>query len=120
MADLEDILARLQQQVDGCLVAAVAGRDGLIIEQHPQDGPDIAGVVAEITNVLGNLTTALTDQLGGGPLHEVIVTSDRRTGYARLLEGDMFCMLVLGRRGNLGKARLFSDEAARRIVGAFA
>lgn len=118
MADLEDILARLQEQVDGCLVAAVAGLDGLIIERHPQDGPDLAGVVAEITSVLANLTTALTDQLGGGPLQEVIVTSERRTAYARLLGGELFCLLVLGRRGNLGKARLHTSEAAKRLTGA--
>jgi len=120
MADLDDILARLQEQVDGCLVAAVAGLDGLVIEQHPQDAPDIAGVVAELTYVLGNLRAAMSDQLEGGPLQEVIVVSERRTGYARMLDGDMFCMVVLGRRGNLGKARLYSEEAARRIVGAVA
>jgi hypothetical protein len=53
-------------------------------------------------------------------LHEVIVTSERRVAYARLLEGGLFCLLVLNRHGNVGKARLLTGDAARMIEGSFA
>jgi predicted regulator of Ras-like GTPase activity (Roadblock/LC7/MglB family) len=118
--DLEEILAQLVQGVDGCLAAAVAGMDGLVIEQSPRESTELAGVVAELTNALTGLTGTVSDHLGGGPLHEVIVTSDRRIAYARLLEGDLFCLLVLNRHGNIGKSRLLTGEAARKIQGAFA
>lgn len=120
MQDLEEILAQLVQGVDGCLAAAVAGMDGLVIEQSPRESTELAGVVAELTNALSGLSATVSDHLGGGPLHEVIVTSDRRIAYARLLEGDLFCLLVLNRHGNIGKARLLTGEAARKIQGAFA
>lgn len=117
MADLEEILGRLVDQVDGCVAAAVAGMDGLVIEQVPRGGADLAGVVAELTHALGGLRASLAG-LDGGPLREVIVTSERRTGYARLIGDDLFCLIVLGRHGNLGKARLYSEDAERRIQGA--
>jgi predicted regulator of Ras-like GTPase activity (Roadblock/LC7/MglB family) len=120
MADLEEILARMVHQVDGCLAAAVAGMDGLVIEQQPHEGSELAGVVAEIVNALASLRTSVSEELEGGALREVIATSDRRTAYARVLGPDLFCLLVLNRTGNLGKARLYSEEAARKITGVLA
>jgi len=117
---MEEILAQLVQGVGGCLAAAVAGMDGLVIEQSPRESTELVGVVAEITNALTGLSNTVGEHLGGGPLHEVIVTSDRRVAYARLLEGDLFCLLVLNRHGNVGKARLLTGEAARKIEGSFA
>lgn len=120
MADLEDILARMLHQVDGCLAAAVAGTDGLVIEQLPHEGSELAGVVAEIVNAIASMRSSLTDELESGALREVMATSDRRIVYARLLGPDLFCLLVLNRSGNLGKARLHSEEAARKIAGVVA
>jgi len=120
MADLEEILARLTQQVDGCVAAAVAGMDGLVIEQYPREGSDLTAAVAELTQALGGLRATVGNALDGGAVHEVIVTAERRTGYARLLEGELFCLLVLGRHGNVGKARLYSAEAERKIIGVLA
>jgi len=117
---MEEILAQLVQGVDGCLAAAVAGMDGLVIEQSPRESTELAGVVAELTNALTGLSSTVSEHLGGGALHEVIVTSDRRVAYARLLQGDLFCLLVLNRHGNVGKARLSTGESARKIEGSFA
>ena len=120
MADLEDILARMVHQVDGCLAAAVAGTDGLVIEQQPHEGSELAGVVAEVVNALASMRASMTGELEGGALREVIATSERRTVYARVLGPEVFCLLVLNRSGNLGKARLYSEEAARKISGVLA
>lgn len=120
MQDLEQILGQLVDGVDGCLAAAVAGMDGLVIEQHPQEAAELAAVVAELTNALTALRSTVSGHLGGGALHEAIVTSERRVAYARLLDDDLFCLLILNRHGNIGKARLLSGEAARKIQGTFA
>ncbi len=117
MADLEEILARMVHQVDGCLAAAVAGMDGLVIEQQPREDSELAGVVAEIVNGLTSMRASVSDELEGGALQEVIAISDRRTAYARVIGPDLFCLLVLNRAGNLGKARLYSEEGARKILG---
>ncbi|HKI56567.1 MAG TPA: roadblock/LC7 domain-containing protein [Trueperaceae bacterium] len=120
MQDLEEILGQLVEGVDGALAAAVAGMDGLVIEQHPRESTELAAVVAELTNALKGLQLTVGEHLGGGAMRELIVTSERRIGYARLLEGDLFCLLVLNRHGNLGKARLLTAETERKIQGAFA
>lgn len=118
--DLEEILGQLVEGVDGALATAVAGMDGLVIEQHPRESTELAGVVAELTNAFRPLKATLSEHLAGGGMRELIVTSERRIVYARLLDGDLFCVLVLNRRGNVGKARLLATEAAHKIQGGFA
>lgn len=120
MQDLEEILVQLVEGVDGALAAAVAGMDGLVIEQHPRESTELAGVVAELTGALTALSTTVAERLGGGATQELAVTSERRIAYVRLLEGGLFCLLVLNRHGNLGKARLLTGEADRKIQGTLA
>ncbi|HKI59110.1 MAG TPA: hypothetical protein VKA00_07850 [Trueperaceae bacterium] len=120
MQDLEEILGQLVEGVEGALAAAVAGMDGLVIEQHPRESTELTGVVAELTNAFRPLQATLGGHLAAGAMRELIVTSERRIVYARLLDGDLFCLLVLNRRGNVGKARLLTTEAGRKIEGAFA
>jgi uncharacterized protein len=118
--DLEEILGQLVEGVDGALAAAVAGMDGLVIEQYPGESTELPAVVADMTNAIKGLELTVTEHLAGGAMRELIVTSERRVAYARLLEGGLFCLLVLNRHGNIGKARLLTTEAGRRIQGAFA
>lgn len=116
---MEEILAQLVDGVDGCLAAAVAGMDGLVIEQAPRESHELAGVAADLTNALGGLAVTLDEHLGGGSLRELVATAERRVVYARMLDDKLFALLVLNRHGNVGKARLLSGEAARKILGAF-
>lgn len=116
MTELDEILALLVEQVDGAVAAAVAGMDGLLVEQYAPDGTDLTAVAAEFTNVLSSGHSAMADRLDGGELCELILGSERRTGYARILSDDLFCLIVLRAGGNLGKARLCSKQAAQRIA----
>lgn len=120
MQDLEEILAQLVHGVDGCLAAAVAGMDGLVIEQSPRESTELAAVVADLTNAITGLKGTMSDHLAAGSLNEVIVTSERRIVYARLLDDELFCVLVLNRHGNLGRARLLTGDAGKRIQGTVA
>jgi len=106
--------------VDGCLAVAVAGMDGLVIEQSPRESRELAAVAAELTNAITGLKVTVSDHLAAGSVHEVFVTSERRALYVRLLEHDLFCVLVLNRNGNLGRARLLTSEAAKKIQGTMA
>lgn len=120
MTELDEILAHLVEQVDGALAAAVAGMDGLLVEQYSQDETDLAAVAAEITNVLASGKSAMSRRLDGGELVELILGSEQRLAYVRLLENDLFCLMVLGADGNLGKARLYSERAAERLASVLA
>lgn len=120
MTELDEILAHLVEQVDGALAAAVAGTDGLLVEQYSveqysQDETDLAAVAAEITNALVAGRNTMSRRLGGGELRELILVSEQRLGYIRLLGNDLFCLILLGEEGNLGKARLYSEQAAERF-----
>lgn len=121
MTELDEILAHLVEQVDGALAAAVAGMDGLLVEQYSveqysQDETDLAAVAAEITNALMAGRNTMARRLGGGELRELILVSEQRLGYIRLLGNDLFCLIVLDAEGNLGKARLYSQQAAERFA----
>lgn len=116
MTELDEILAHLVEQVDGALAAAVAGTDGLLVEQYSQDETDLSAVAAELTNVLVSGRAAMSRRLDGGKLRELILASEQRLGYIRLLGNDLFCLIVLNADGNLGKARLFSEQAAEKLT----
>ncbi|HEX7022302.1 MAG TPA: hypothetical protein VF171_05545 [Trueperaceae bacterium] len=119
MQELDQILAHLVDQVDGATSAAVGGMDGLLIEQYPQHGQDLSAMAAEETNVLMHTRNAFGRTLAGGKLHEVIVTTEKMVGYTRLLSEDLFCLIVMSRSGNIGKARLYSEQAAKEILEVF-
>jgi predicted regulator of Ras-like GTPase activity (Roadblock/LC7/MglB family) len=116
MTELDEILALVVEQVDGALAAAVAGMDGLLVEQYPHDQKDLAPVAAELTNVLSSSRAAMAGRLDAGELRELIVGCERRVGYVRLLGKDLFCLIILEADGNLGKARLYGVQAAERLA----
>lgn len=118
--ELEDILAELVDSVDGALVAAVGGMDGLLVEQYPSAQRDLNAATAEVTNLLNTAATTLGDHLDGGAVQELVFTGERLIGYVRVLDPDFFCVLVMNPAGNVGKARLFSEQAGQRVLGAFA
>lgn len=116
MMELDEILATLVSQVDGATAAAVGGMDGLLVERYPPQGRDLTAVAAELTDLLGACRAAIGERLGGGPLREVIVITDKLTGYARVLTEELFCLVVLESGGNIGKARLYGERAARHLL----
>jgi predicted regulator of Ras-like GTPase activity (Roadblock/LC7/MglB family) len=114
--DLDQILSGLAANVDGALAVAVSGMDGLLVEQHAPQGRDLTVLAAEMTNVLQGARHAFTLALDGGALKEVIITAEQSIGYTRLLGADLFCLILLSPGGNIGKARLYSDQAAKHIL----
>ena len=104
--------------IDGALAAAVGGLDGLLVEQCPDD-PDLAMTVAEQTNLIGN-GRLVSQALSGGRVEEVVLFAHNVISYTRLLEGDLFFLVVMTPAGNVGQARLQSERAAGRVLEAFA
>jgi predicted regulator of Ras-like GTPase activity (Roadblock/LC7/MglB family) len=114
--ELDDILNSLFTSVDGALGVAIGGMDGLLVEQVPADARTmIAGLVAENANLLRSTLNAYKNVLGLGGVNEVIVQSEKVLGYVRPITNDFFLTLVLEPKGNLGKARLASNEAVRQL-----
>ncbi len=116
MTELDEILAGLTDQVDGSVAAAVGGMDGLVVEQAGGARAEMAAFVAELTNVLTSAGSALGNRLSAGPLTELILTAERYVAYVRILSPDLYCVLLLESGGNIGKARLYSGFAGKRIM----
>jgi predicted regulator of Ras-like GTPase activity (Roadblock/LC7/MglB family) len=116
MTELDEILALVVEQVDGALVAAVAGMDGLLVEQFPQGELALGSLAAELTAVLNSCRSAMAGPLEAGELRELIVGCEHRVAYARMLGGGLFCLIVLEADGNLGKARLYGAQASLKLV----
>lgn len=119
MQDLDDFLKYLVNNIDGALAAVIGDTDGLLIEQFPKEGEDLSVLTAQWTNVMMALKTT-TQSLKGGELKEVIVTADKLIGYARTLNDDLFCFVLMNPSGNIGKARLYSEQIANRLLEVFA
>ncbi len=116
--ELDQILSQLVSNTDGALGAAIGGMDGLLVEQFPADARvSLANIVAENANLLKSSSNAYTTVLDSGAVGEIIIQSEKLTGYIRPLTTDFFLTLVMEPKGNLGKARLLSNEAIRSLKG---
>ena len=119
MQDLDDFLSYVVSNVDGALFAALGSVDGLLVDQYPKQGNDLSAFTAELTNVLGNVGRLNQAGFDGGPLQEAMVTAERLMSYARMLNDELFLFIVMNPSGNLGKARLYSEQVAPQILEMF-
>ncbi len=107
--------------VDGALSAAVGGTDGLLIEQYPEGRElpmDLSMAVAELTNLIAN-GRLVSRALSGGGVEELVLFSQQLVSYTRLLNSELFFLVVMTPNGNVGQARLRSERAAERVLEAF-
>ncbi len=118
MQDLDDFLTYLVDNIDGALAAVIGDKDGLLIEQIPKDSKDLSSLTAQWTNVMSALEQ-VTEGLKAGELKEVMITADKLMGYARTLNDDLFCFVLMNPSGNIGKARLYSEQIANRMLEVF-
>ena len=119
MQELDDLLSYVINNVDGALFVALGAMDGLLVGQYPQEGQDLSAFTAEVTNVLNALTRLTTTDFEGGALKEVMATAERLISYARLLNDELFLVVVMNPSGNLGKARLYSEQLSPKILELF-
>lgn len=130
MTNLEDILARLWTNVEGCRVAALAGMDGLLIERHPApaaagtlrqspEPEDLAHVVADLTSVLSIVAGELSRTVGGR-VDEVIALGERGGYLARRIDDDLFCLVLVGAGAELGNVRKQVEQTSRELAVAVA
>ena len=105
--------------VDGSLYAALGGMDGLLIEQYPKEEHDLSALAAEYTNVFTAVSRLGATGFELGDTRDVMITSERLMSYARILSDDLFLIVVMNPSGNLGKARMYSDQVAPKILEFF-
>ncbi len=104
----------LREIVEGCgggIGAVLMGNDGIPIEQVVMapvpEGPlaeDLATAGVEFGRILDDIRKA-SDALSGGAVREAVVVLARFTLLFRIVDEEVFLVLVLGVDGNIGKAR---------------
>jgi predicted regulator of Ras-like GTPase activity (Roadblock/LC7/MglB family) len=106
--------ASLGEIVEGCgeaIGAMLMGSDGIPIEQfvgkEVPEGPlseDLATAGVEFGRILQDISEA-SDALAGGAVRETVVVLTRFILLFRMVDEDIFVVVVLGADGNIGKAR---------------
>ncbi len=120
MESLEGILERLVEAVDGAIVAAIGSTDGLVVEQHPPASHDLAATAAELTHVLVGVGRALGEHADAGATRELMITTEHKLAFVRVVNPELYLLVLMDPSGNLGKTRLHADEAAERLIGLLA
>ncbi|WP_309570520.1 roadblock/LC7 domain-containing protein [Deinococcus sp.] len=108
-------LTQLVSDVDGAWAAAIGGLDGLLIEGHSAGTADLSLLVAEHAGLLRAATTSYTQTLGGGQTRELYVRGERLSVYLHPIKSEYYLLLALDARSNLGQARLYGRDAARKL-----
>jgi predicted regulator of Ras-like GTPase activity (Roadblock/LC7/MglB family) len=105
------ILRTIVEECGGGLGAVLMGSDGIPIEEYVTgripEGPlqeDIGSAGVEFSRILEEIRKA-ADALGGGAVHETVVSLARMNLVFRPIDDETFLALVLATDGNLGKAR---------------
>ncbi|MFC5849075.1 roadblock/LC7 domain-containing protein [Deinococcus petrolearius] len=108
-------LTQLVTDVNGAWAAAIGGLDGLLVEGHAHADTDLSLLVAEHAGMLRAVSSAYTQTLGGGVARELYVRGETLSVFVQPIGSDFFLLLALDGRSNLGQARLYGRDAARRL-----
>lgn len=112
---LDEILDRLLADSAGAFVVALAGVDGLVVEQRPDGASDLALCVAELSGAVTSLRRAIGDGLDGGAVEALQVDA----AHARLLvqhaTAQHYLLVGLPSAQAPGAARAALSEAARAV-----
>ena len=103
---LRELLKTIVQSVDGSLAALVMAYDGIPIDEVivEQSEFDMQLLSVEYATVLKEIKRAV-DVIKMGDLEEVSISTSRTSVVVRILNDDLFSVLILSRDGNIGKGR---------------
>ncbi|MBZ9753082.1 hypothetical protein GO986_02290 [Deinococcus sp. HMF7620] len=108
-------LSQLVKDVDGAWAAALAGLDGLLIEWHSTTDLDLSLMVAEHAGIFRAASSAYDVTLNGGQTRELYLRGERLAVYLHPIKTDYFLLLAIDGRSNLGQARLYGRDTARKL-----
>jgi len=96
--ELSDLLEHMVNKIEGALAAAIGSTDGLIIEQYPIKGQNLAALVAEEASLLLNAQKAYKrglPKLANYQVLELMFSTEKLTCYAQMIDDELFCLVLL-------------------------
>jgi len=118
---LKDKLNGIIAHVDGALAASVMAYDGIAIDEviASDTGFDLQLLAVEYSSVLKDIRRTV-EVVKAGVMEEAVITTSSLTIIMRVLNEDLFVVLIMDRDGNFGKGRymlrLKSFELLRALV----
>jgi predicted regulator of Ras-like GTPase activity (Roadblock/LC7/MglB family) len=118
---LRDTLRSIVENVDGGLAAMIMAYDGIPVDEVSVDQTefDMQLLSVEYATVLKEIRRSV-EVIKAGDMEEVSITTDRTCVAIRVLNEDLFVVLVIKRDGNFGKGRyllrLKSYEIAQELA----
>lgn len=103
---LKDTLNGIIAHVDGALAACVMAYDGIAIDEviQQETGLDLQLLTVEHATVLRDIRRTV-EVVKAGEMEEVVVTTSSLMVIMRVLNDELFAVLIMTRNGNLGKGR---------------
>jgi predicted regulator of Ras-like GTPase activity (Roadblock/LC7/MglB family) len=117
---LRDTLRSIVDNVDGGLAALIMAYDGIPVDEVCVDQTefDLQLLSVEYATVLKEIKRTV-EVIKAGEMEEVSITTDQTCVAIRVLNKELFLVLVLKRDGNFGKGRyllrLKSNEIAQEL-----
>ena len=117
---LRDTLRSIVENVDGGLAAMIMAYDGIPVDEVSveQTEFDMQLLSVEYATVLKEIRRSV-EVIKAGDMEEVSITTDRTCVAIRVLNEELFIVLIIKRDGNFGKGRyllrLRSYEIAQEL-----
>jgi predicted regulator of Ras-like GTPase activity (Roadblock/LC7/MglB family) len=118
---LRDSLRSIVENVDGGLAAMIMAYDGIPVDEVcvKQTEFDIQLLSVEYATVLKEIRRSI-EVIKAGDLEEVSITTNQSCVVIRVLNEELFIVLIIKRDGNFGKGRyllrLKSNEIAQELA----
>ena len=118
---LRDTLRSIVENVDGGLAAMIMAYDGIPVDEVSVDQTefDMQLLSVEYATVLKEIRRSV-EVIKAGDMEEVSLTTDRTCVAIRVLNEELFVVLIIKRDGNFGKGRyllrLKSYEIAQELA----
>jgi predicted regulator of Ras-like GTPase activity (Roadblock/LC7/MglB family) len=103
---MRDTLRTIVQSVDGALAAIIMGYDGIPIDEVAveQSDYDTQLLSVEYATVLKEIKRAV-DVIKAGDMEEVLIATSQTSVVMRVLNDELFIVLIMRREGDFGKGR---------------
>ncbi len=118
---LRDTLKSIVENVDGGLAAMIMAYDGIPVDEVclEQSEFDMQLLSVEYATVLKEIRRTI-EVIKAGEMEEVSITTSRTCVAIRVLNDELFVVLIMKRDGNFGKGRyllrLHSFEMAQTLA----
>ncbi len=102
--------------VDGAVACSLMGVDGIEVETHLQDGPelDVKSLLVEYSGVLRSAREAALAHEAGG-VDELAISTDKLQAVVRSVTPEYFMVVALLPGANVGKARYLLRITAPKL-----